>query len=965
MSDVSDRLVGRDPELGLLSAKIGAATAGEPGFIALSGEPGIGKTRLLAELADAASEREMLALQGSAAEFERDLPFGLLVDALDAYLEALDPAAFERLATDRLGELAGVFPSLRALGTSLDQPTTASERFRVHGAIRELLERLAARAPVLLTLDDLHWADGASLEFVMHVLRRPPQAAVTIAVTFRSGRVDADVLRELERAVRRGDADQVELGPLGADDAAALIGGNRADHERLYAAAGGNPFYLLELARAAPGDVAVSAIRLNGGVPAAVATAIRDELDRLSEPTRAFAEAASVAGDPFEIEIAAAAAGVDESEALVAIDELAASALLRADHVPRRFRFRHPLVRSAIYESSAPGTRLAAHRRSAATLAERGAPARVRAHHAEHGASHGDRAAIEVLREAAQETSQQAPASAARWFAAALRLLPTDADPIERLELLTSQAGSDAAIGRFEEARAAMLAAIELVPPDDQMLRIRLTAGCAGIDQLLGRHAEAHRRLVAALEQIRDRDSTEAVSLMLALADDGFYRGDYAGMYEWARRAAEALERSADEGLRPAALAVLAMAAAFAGEIEVAEEACDESAKLVDALTDEELAPQLNTIGHLGGAELYLDRYERAAAHSGRGLAIARATAQGEMVPVLYPSYSTSTWVLGRTGESREALDGAVEAARLSRNVQALSWTLFNRCLVALMVGDVEVALASGEESLALTSEFDNGLISAWAAVNLAATLVEAGRCDGVAELILEHAGGEELGAIPGGWRAWAFEVLARAHMALGREVEARRAVERAERVADETGLRHPRLMADRAAAVVALACGELEVASERAVAAARIAEEIDTRVDGAFARLLAGRALAASGERDRAIAELERAAAEFEACEAPRYRDQAEQELGKLGRRVHRRSRPGRPGAQGIDALTGRELEVARLVAAGRTNKAIAAELFLSIKTVESHLRNIFGKLDVSSRVGVATAVERADSIA
>jgi DNA-binding NarL/FixJ family response regulator len=110
-------------------------------------------------------------------------------------------------------------------------------------------------------------------------------------------------------------------------------------------------------------------------------------------------------------------------------------------------------------------------------------------------------------------------------------------------------------------------------------------------------------------------------------------------------------------------------------------------------------------------------------------------------------------------------------------------------------------------------------------------------------------------------------------------------------------------------------------------------------------------------------VAELQRAAAKLETCGALRYRDQAERELGKLGLRVHRRTRPGKGDGTGIETLTARELQVTRLVADGKTNPQIAAELFLSQKTVETHIRNIFRKLDVASRVELARTVERADS--
>jgi DNA-binding NarL/FixJ family response regulator len=126
------------------------------------------------------------------------------------------------------------------------------------------------------------------------------------------------------------------------------------------------------------------------------------------------------------------------------------------------------------------------------------------------------------------------------------------------------------------------------------------------------------------------------------------------------------------------------------------------------------------------------------------------------------------------------------------------------------------------------------------------------------------------------------------------------------------------------------------------------------------MSRTLAGRALAGAGERERAVEELERAVATLEAAGAVRLRLAAEQELGRLGHREHRRTRRGKADGSGVDALTQRELELAQLVVDRRTNPEIAAQLFLSQKTVESHLRNIFRKVGVTSRVELARAVER-----
>jgi DNA-binding NarL/FixJ family response regulator len=168
--------------------------------------------------------------------------------------------------------------------------------------------------------------------------------------------------------------------------------------------------------------------------------------------------------------------------------------------------------------------------------------------------------------------------------------------------------------------------------------------------------------------------------------------------------------------------------------------------------------------------------------------------------------------------------------------------------------------------------------------------------------------------------------------------------------------------MADRAVAAVALERGDAATAAARALASAATADAVGAVVEGALSRILAGRSLGAAGEQERAVAELRRAAAELEACGAPGQRDAAERELGRLGVRPHRRTHRGARDGDRIDSLTGRELEVARLVVDRKTNAQIAAEPFLSPKTVESHIRHLFEKLSVSSRVDVARIVERAD---
>ncbi len=220
---------------------------------------------------------------------------------------------------------------------------------------------------------------------------------------------------------------------------------------------------------------------------------------------------------------------------------------------------------------------------------------------------------------------------------------------------------------------------------------------------------------------------------------------------------------------------------------------------------------------------------------------------------------------------------------------------------------------------------------------------------------MLSSTGGEELPLLAGGWRATFLEVLTRCCLELGRREQAEAAARQARQLADESQLGLPGLMADRAGAAVALAEGNPREAAELALSAVATSEEIGARPYAVTSRALAGRALAEAGRFDEAISQLARAAEGFDALGALRYRDQVEGQLRKLGETVHRRTRPGKRDGSGLELLTGRELEVAGLVHDRRTNREIAEELFLSLKTVETHMRNIFHKLGVSSRVEVA----------
>jgi DNA-binding CsgD family transcriptional regulator len=960
------QLVGRGPALRAVDQILDELEEGRAGAIELAGEAGIGKTRLLRELALRAEARGYLVLGGAAAELERDLPFAVFVDALDQYAAGLESQRLAGLDDQVRTELAQVFPSLWALAGAR-RAAPQHERYRSHRAVRALLEQLARTRPLVLILDDLHWADPASVELLGALLRRPPGAPVGMALALRPLRLSERLQSALERARRSDTLARVELAPLSPAEARELLGASVAAAQAalLYEESGGIPFYLEQLARShertGAGHVADHP-QADLGVPFAVAAALAEELALLSANGRLVFEGAAVAGDPFEPELAAAAAGLPETTALDAVDELLRLDLVRVTDLPRRFRFRHPLVRRAAYEGTSAAWRVGAHERCASALAERGATAPARAHHIERSARQGDVEAVAALREAGEAAARLAPESAARWFAGALRLLPSTAPMEDRIGLLLARGGALAAAGRFLESHEAVLEAAWIVPGQASPLATRVARVCAGVERFLGRYEQAHERLVKALRVLPEPAAIESVELLVELTLNEFYRSRYEAMPEWAARAVSAATTLGDAALRATAAAMPALAEAMTGVTGPARAHRDAAAALVDELSDRELSLRPEAASWLAVAELYLDLYGEADAHATRAHALARETGRGDPLFRLYPVLPRIWYVRGKLAEATELLDGAIEAGRLLGSPPALAGNFFNRSVVALAVGDLEVALATAQEGVQLTRDLDEGFVTAWAAVRLAGVLLEIGQADRAVELLLGRAGGEELTFIPGGWRPYCLELLTRCWLAVGRLGPAERAARLAEGAAAAVRLPLAAAWADRSIAATALHAGDARGAVERALASADAARAVGAPIEEGLSRVLAGRALAGSGQGGRAIEELQRAATAFDACGAVRYRDGAERELGKLGHRPHRRTRAGRADGTGIASLTERELQVARLVVDRRTNPEIAAELFLSQKTVETHLRNIFNKMGVGTRAAVARAVERSE---
>jgi DNA-binding CsgD family transcriptional regulator len=968
LAATGQRTVGRDEELARLESTLeGLAARPGPRLVEISGEAGIGKTRLLEELCERAERREYLVLRGQAAEFERNVPFAPVVDALDAYLATLDPGRMKLPEGELRAELGAIFPSLRTERTPVSG--VHDERYRAYLAVRELLERLAAPRPLVIAIDDLQWADDASSELIAALLHKPPPASAMLALAGRSGQAPEPLEAALGVVQRRHGAHRLRLGPLSEQESEEMLSG-RLDpslRRRVYELGGGNPFYMEQLARTAGGAEAAAHGRSELPeleLPSAISAALGEEINALPEVRRTLLQAAAVAGERFEPELVAAIARVDEASVLAALDDLLDRELIRPTEVPRRFAFRHPLVWRAVYEGAKGGWRLAAHRAAADALAAQGAPAAERAHHVEHAAARGDLEAVAVLREAGEAIAPRTPAAAARWFRAALRLLPEGREhDEERRSLLVELASALRGSGDLGACREALRDALDLLPPDDAAARARLDAACATVEAWLGRADDARRRLLRARDALGSERSPEAVMLDVRLALDALNELDFD---RGADIAAGALEMARGRG-EPAhvaeAAAALSLAHGLAGDVERARKYHGEALEALEGLADEVLADRVETFFYLAWAENYLDQPELAIATADRGIALSRATGQGHLLVPLMLARALPNDMLGRLAESVKTTEEALAAARTSPNPQYLFWALWECGYSHVIAGNADRALALCEESVEASRGLAHNFLS-WSqpGTTYGWALIHSGEPERGVPMYIEAAGGPEAPRLSAYERVLAFQQITDGLLALGRLDEAEDYVARAERLAGRLGLPGSHALAAEARAALLLAQGRPDEASTIASRAREPAAARGLSLDAAHLRRLEAMALAALGEKEAAVTAFQEAERDFDSFPSLRARDEVRRELRRLGARVEPRGRA--PSADsGLEALSSREREIAELVADRRTNKEIAGTLFLSEKTVETHLRNIFRKLSASSRVQVARIVERGRS--
>ncbi|HEV2059368.1 MAG TPA: AAA family ATPase [Solirubrobacteraceae bacterium] len=928
-------LLEREAELSALRARISDAERGSGGIVLVEGEAGIGKTRLLAAAGDLARERGLTVLSARGGELERDFAFGIVRQLLEPLLRTADVDEREQLMAGAARFCEPVFS-----GPAGDVQHAGDPSYAILHGLYWLLANVAERAPVMLAVDDAHWADRPSLRFIGFLARRLEATGILIALASRRGEpgAEADLLRSLWQEL---GGRPIEPGLLSEQAVARLVrsrlGTTRADElaPACHEATRGNPFLLSELLVELSDRTAGCADSrvVSELAPRGVAAAILGRLGRLPEAVGALARSVAILGEQAQLSHAAALAGLEREEADRAAECLAHATILQGG---RPLRFVHPVVRSAIHENMPAAERSDAHRRAARLLAAEGIEADAITLQLLATEPAGDPWVVETLREAARGAlARGAPEVATRYLRRAL------AEPPEARAQVLLELGS--AETRTDEpgARVHLAAARELA--DEPWVEVSATIQLAQVLAFEGSMADATSIALRTRERFRDRPNLTAVLDIVLLV---FAQCDLAARQmteDILQQASDVIGRIGQSAPRHM-LAVIALehavAAGRAHEAAALAESAVADGRLAEGLTPDAPHPVL-----AGFALALADRAELA--ERGMTEALAEALRQGSMRGVRLASAGRA-WTRYRRG----ALVGAEADARAFLEVASDSdeWDFVGPVAVAALVA----VLVERGELPAAAATFDEWDVRPQARESLHAQVLRESRArlhmaegrprDALRELAACARWERAWGANNGVWVQWR-SAAAIAHAELGDTAQARH-------LADEE-LRLTRRFGAARAIGVSLSAGGLVHGQREGVGLLREAVELlehsDAQLEHARALVRLGALLRRLGHRTDSRQPLRSGLDLAARIGASALAETARQELLAAG------GRPRRPVLTGKDALTPSERRVVELAAAGQSNREIAQSLYLTVRTIEMHLSNAYHKLGIRSRDGLA----------
>jgi DNA-binding CsgD family transcriptional regulator len=935
-------LLERERELEALDDALTQSGLGRGQVVLLEAPAGLGKTSLLRAASDAAAGMGFTCLRARATELERDFAYGCVRQLLEPSVASLTVAERERLFD---GAAALSQPLFAPAGVDLTSGSTDRSYSMLHG-LYWLINNFADTAPVALTIDDLQWSDVESLRLLNHLAPRLDGLRVVVVASTRSGEKPTD----LSRLAASPEATVLRLAPLSIDATVAVCARWLGTHvERDFAAAcreatGGNPFFLEALLREAVeqqlAGSRADADRVQRIAPAAVTDAVLLRLSGASPASGQLVRALAVLGDGASGAEAAAMAEITEAEVASAADRLVSMDLLRptAD-----LEFTHPIVREAVSADHGPRELAAAHARAARILMAQGATEqRIAAQIAEADPS-GDAGWVELLRRVAGDALERgAPAAAASWLTRALAEPPP---PESRAGVLLELGSAEVRLGS-PDAVVHLGEAVELLRDPDQLtLAVRLLAIALTI-------SERAERAVTAIEAAIDVIEPGDPELALVLEGEILTHSIQASL-ETRDRAARRLERLAGlEGSTPGQRLVLAsLACARARDSQSAHEAAShlEGALAGGRFVDDQRA---GAVGLGLSFDLVLgliaaDAFDVADEYIERTLASARA--QVAIPSVAYLTARRGFVFLRRGSMARAEADARSALELLTSQEISLGVPLALGVLIQALIAQDELDTAASElRRHGFGEQIPPGPTSGYLVEARGMLHLAQGRmAEGVDDLI-EFGRRDELWGIASTlssrWRAVAALALA----SMGERVEAvqmaRDDLARARRWGTASG--------------IGTALRAVALTDERSDPTVGLREAADV-LAGSPARLEHARALADLGAALRRGNRRAEARSVLEAALDLAWRCDAHALVGVV--RTELRAAGGRsagPEVGGIDALTASERRVAELAAEGHSNPEIAQALYVTRKTVETHLGRVYRKLGITGRGRLARAL-------
>ena len=896
-------LIGRKAELATLRALVDGAIFGHGSALLVTGDPGMGKTALLDHVA-AHAANDVTALRASGRESDADLPFATL-------RELLRPAERE------IEALPGLQARALRCALGLEEGAGLVDGLAVGVATLGVLAAVALHRPVLAVVDDLQWVDESSRTSISFVARRLSKLHIALLCAARAG--------ELPQSA--GDMPRLELSRLRAKDAGALLAGSarvpldRGVRRRLLDVSAGNPLALIELPTALSDaqlrgtDELGEPIPVNGGIERTFGARVA----RLPERTRHALLLAAAAGADAEISLAAAFRKAELDFGDLEAAKLDGLATLEDGNVS----FRHPLVSSVVYQGESEGSRRAAH----ALLAEVDEDVDRQAWHRAAAAIEPDEAvAAELDAAAGRALARGAPGSAVRAFEVAARFSVADKARGQRLAhaaRAAHRAGDVASAARHATA-ARELASDPIVLADLVLVEsdLRMREG-----DLEG----AHRALMAHAELLADTDRRRAATMLLLALKLRIFRLEGKAAADEVEGVLALLPDGEHELVH---LVALSMSRTVAGRDGARDSALAAAAAAVNAPHG-----HAHTLG-IAWPLIWLEEYDVAREVTDRAMAIQR---EAGFILYLPQSLLPRAELDFRTGRWEPAMAAAHEALGLFEETQQASEVASAAAVLARMEaarGNADDCRAHAQRALASDVEFGLRSSAAYALAALGFLALGTRRPDEAVAPLETAERLAALGAVGEPWMLLSAPDLVEALAHAGRHARALEVLRDFEARAAAVGRVSALAAAARCAGILDTE-GLWEDAFEEAVA---LHARMPTPFEHARTELCYGERLRRARRRADARARLRSALEVFDELGARPWSERARAELRASGETARRRSTP-------VDALTQQELAVAKLVAGGATNRDAAATLFVSPKTIEFHLGNVYRKLEVRSR--------------